>query len=129
MDKRKQSNTDNMVTEEQKNKEYTSLAQTAVNQSYEQYINPPDAELHKRLEEMKEALEKSTRHIPCNKETDKEAEEYINQQPKHVFTMPIYEDSNYLLKVRIRELEEQIVTYCRENPAAEEWFGITVKRD
>jgi hypothetical protein len=31
--------------------------------------------------------------------------------------------------LRIKELEEQIVTYCRENPAAEEWFQITVNRD
>ena len=35
----------------------------------------------------------------------------------------------WIQSLRIKELEEQIVTYCRENPAAEEWFQITVKRD
>jgi hypothetical protein len=34
-----------------------------------------------------------------------------------------------LQSLRIKELEEQIVTYCRENPAAEGWFQITVKRE
>lgn len=96
----------------------------------EKRIKPYSEEYYtvKEKQSVTEALEKSTRHILWNKEADKEAEEYINQQPKHAFSMPIYEDSNYLLKVRIRELEEQIVTYCRENPAAEEWFGITVNR-
>ena len=35
----------------------------------------------------------------------------------------------WIQSLRIKELEEQIVTYCRENPAAEGWFQITVKRD
>jgi predicted lipoprotein len=57
--------------------------------------------------------------------TAQKALQKLDQQPIQLFENPSYEKLNNTIK----ELEEQIVTYCRENPTAEEWFQITVKRD
>jgi hypothetical protein len=112
--------------------EYLNATQIAMNQSYEQYINPPDAELHNRIKEMKEALENSTRYIQWNIEANKKTKEYLFHDSSGVdWEKSCIEKTKecMLQSLRIKELEEQIVTYCRENPAAEEWFQITVNRE
>ena len=113
--------------------EYLNATQIAMNQSYEQYINPPDAELHNRIKEMKEALENSTRYIQWNIEANKKTKEYLLHESSGVDWEKSCIDETkpqlFIQALRIKELEEQIVTYCRENPAAEEWFQITVNRD
>jgi hypothetical protein len=76
-------------------------------------------------------MKKSTRYIPWNAEADKEAEEYINTKEETISAIEQFKPGQELFnrQMRILELEEQIVTYCKENPAAEEWFQITVNRD
>jgi hypothetical protein len=164
MDKRKQSNTDNMVIERQE--------EIAIRQSYERYKEISDNELYVRIQkELEERANQQLQNIDkeivrqtyndmliygeCMVHIDENgkesriepySEEYytVKEKQSKPNNMVTEEQSleidweksciaaleEYMMQTRrVRELEEQIVTYCRENPAAEEWFQITVKRD
>jgi hypothetical protein len=99
----------------------------------ERRIDPLSEEYYEiKNNSVKEVLEKSTRHIPWNAEADKKAEEYLlhesSEANREKSSIDTTKPQLFIQALRIKELEEQIVTYCRENPAAEEWFQITVNR-